>query len=400
MEMGKKMSEIEKIRVELVSLGDKERAENSKRYLKSQYSFYGVRVPELRRIAKNYKNIDIYDAYNLFDELWKSGNHEEMNLGIFILGLQKKKFNLETWKFIMQRLERAKSWDHIDIISSSILGEILANNLGLIGEVKQMAESRNPWIRRTSIISTCRLISKNKLELTMRLAEKLVYDEDIYVQKGAGWMLRELGKKDRMLLREFILAHRNMKSFSLSYATEKMPELRKIVREMKSKAKLIILRGPAAVGKTTIAREIAERIKGEYISIDGILEKYGLDQAEEGKGIGEQNFLKANQIVLPLIKEKIKSGSNVVIDGNFYHISQLEDFAKKIPSCLVFTLNADVEECLKRDKTRKAIGEDAVRAVHNLVSRFDHGEVINTENKTSEEVVEEIISKLKNERDI
>ena len=137
----------------------------------------------------------------------------------------------------MQRLEKAKSWDHIDYLSSAILGEILVNNLDLISEVKQMAESRNPWIRRTSIISTCRLIKKNKLELTMRLAEKLVYDLDIYVQKGAGWMLRELGKKDRMALRQFILAHKDMKAFSLSYATEKMPELRKIIRDEKNKEK-------------------------------------------------------------------------------------------------------------------------------------------------------------------
>jgi len=225
--------EIEKIRAELTSLGNRQIAEHSKRYLKSDYAFYGVRVPELRKIAKRYKNIDIYEAYNLFDELWKSGNHEEMNLGIFILEQQKKKFNLETWGFLMKRLDKAKSWDHIDIISSAILAEILLDNMQLIPEIKKMAESRNPWVRRTAIVSTCKLIKKNKLELTMRLAEKLVYDDNIYVQKGAGWMLRELGKKDRMLLREFILAHKDMKAFSLSYATEKMPEIRKIIKEMK-----------------------------------------------------------------------------------------------------------------------------------------------------------------------
>ena len=225
--------EIEKIREELRKLGNREIAEHSKRYLKSDYNFYGIRVPVLRKIAKNYKNISLDEVYNLFDELWNSGNHEEMNLGIFILEQQKKKFNLETWRVIISRLEKAKSWDHIDYLSSSILGEVLLNNLQLISEVKKMAESRNLWIRRASIVSTYKLIKKNKLELTLRLAEKLVYDEDIYVQKGAGWMLRELGKKDRRLLREFILAHKNMKAFSLSYATEKMPELRKIIKEMR-----------------------------------------------------------------------------------------------------------------------------------------------------------------------
>ena len=66
-------------------------------------------------------------------------------------------------------------------------------------EIKEMSESKNPWIRRISIVSTYPLIKENKNELTLRLAENLVYDNNIYVQKGAGWMLREIGKKIALL---------------------------------------------------------------------------------------------------------------------------------------------------------------------------------------------------------
>jgi 3-methyladenine DNA glycosylase AlkD len=83
------------------------------------------------------------------------------------------------------------------------------------------------------------LIKKNKIELTLRLAEKLVYDKDIYVQKGAGWMLREVGKKNRLALREFIIIHMGMKPFAFSYATEKMPELRIIKKEKLAELKKI-----------------------------------------------------------------------------------------------------------------------------------------------------------------
>lgn len=228
---------IEQIRAELTSLSNPKIAEHSKEYLKSRYSFYGIRVPQLRKIAKNYKNLDIYSAYNLFDELWKSGNHEEMNLGIFILQNFKNQINLETWKFLFPRLDKATSWDLVDYLSSSIIGEIVLKNIELISEIKKMAESRNPWIRRIAIVSTYPLIKKHKLELTMRLAEKLIYDEDVYVQKGAGWMLREVGKKDRMLLRTFILSHKDMKAYALSYATEKMTELRKIIKDEKARKK-------------------------------------------------------------------------------------------------------------------------------------------------------------------
>jgi 3-methyladenine DNA glycosylase AlkD len=229
------MAELEQIRAELHSLKDKERAENSKRYLKSEYDFHGITVPQLRKIAKNLKNLPIYDAYNLFDELWNSNNHEEMSLALYLLGNYKKNFNLETWKFLMNgekpRIIKAKSWDHIDEISSHITGEIFLNNPNLQSEIKSLASSRNPWLRRLSIVSQYPLIKKGKIQLTFLLAEKLVYDDDIYVQKGAGWMLREAGKKNHVQLKEFLNIHKNMKPAAFSYATEKMPEYKKFLKE-------------------------------------------------------------------------------------------------------------------------------------------------------------------------
>jgi 3-methyladenine DNA glycosylase AlkD len=231
--------EINIIREELKKLGNKERAEHSKRYLKSNYEFYGLTVPEMRNIAKNYKNMEFHSALNLFDELWSSGNHEEMCFALYVLEYYVKKYPEYIWKFLIERIERAKSWDHTDELSAHILGEILSEDIRFMSEIKQLSESRNPWLRRISIVSTYPLIKKNKIELTLRLAEKLVYDKDIYVQKGAGWMLREVGKKNRLALRDFVIIHMDMKPFAFSYATEKMTELRKIKKEKIAELKKI-----------------------------------------------------------------------------------------------------------------------------------------------------------------
>jgi 3-methyladenine DNA glycosylase AlkD len=231
------MAELEQIRAKLFSLADKERAENGKRYLKSSYEFYGLKVPEMRKVMKEYRNMDFYSMLNLFDELWKSGNHEEMNCALYLISYYVKEHPMEIWKFLLERIEKAKSWDHIDEMSSHSLGKILLERIDLMNDIKKLSESRNPWLRRASIVSTCQLIGKNKIELTLRLAEKLVYDNDIYVQKGAGWMLREAGKKNRLVVREFILRRLDMKPSAFSYATEKMPELRKIKKEYLKKQK-------------------------------------------------------------------------------------------------------------------------------------------------------------------
>jgi len=233
------MEEILQIREELKKIGDEKQATKIKKYLKSPYDFYGVNVPKLRAIAKQYKNLNIYDTFNLFDELWSSKNHEEMSLALFLLENHKKNYSLEMWTFLKPRLEKAKTWDHIDQLSSHTVGEILAQNFQtLYPEMKELSVSRNPWMRRLSIVSTYPLIKLNKIEPTLKFAEKLVYDNDIYVQKGAGWMVREAGKRDRFSVREFILMHRKMKRAALSYSTEKMTELRIIIKqEEKNKTK-------------------------------------------------------------------------------------------------------------------------------------------------------------------
>lgn len=203
----------------------------SKTILATPFEVLGVMTPDSREIAKSYKNLDIYELYNLFDELWDSEVHEEKSIAIHILQQYKKKFNLETWKFLKERLNKAKTWDHIDYLATDIFAEILLNNLFLMSEIKEMANSRNFWERRLAIESTMKLIKKNKIDLTLRLAEKLIYDENTYVQKGSGWMLREAGKKNRVAVRDFIMMHLDMKPVAFSYATEKMTELRKIRKE-------------------------------------------------------------------------------------------------------------------------------------------------------------------------
>jgi 3-methyladenine DNA glycosylase AlkD len=225
--------EIGEIRKKLREKAHPETAPFRKRILATPFEVLGVSTPDSRKIAKDYKNLKIYDVYNLFDELWDSNIHDEKCIAIHILRQYKKDFSVETWKFLKDRIYYFNTWDFIDEIAPHIFGEILLNNLSLISEIKEMAKSKNHWERRLSIVSTYPLIKKNKIEPTLLLAEKLVYDENPYVQKGAGWMLREVGKKDRFALREFILRHLYMKPQAFSYATEKMIELRKIRKEKK-----------------------------------------------------------------------------------------------------------------------------------------------------------------------
>jgi 3-methyladenine DNA glycosylase AlkD len=63
------------------------------------------------------------------------------------------------------------------------------------------------------------------LEPTIIISESLLKDKEDLIHKAVGWMLRELGKKDVMLLRGFLKQHSHqMPRTMLRYAIERLPE--------------------------------------------------------------------------------------------------------------------------------------------------------------------------------
>lgn len=154
----------------------------------------------------------------------------------------------------------------------------------------------------------------------------------------------------------------------------------------------IIIRGPAACGKSTVAKSLQKKLKAVYVSFDEILQKHQLE-ISDGKGISKESFIKANELITDDAKKEMINGNIVIFDGCFYHMDQLKNLEKSLPfKHFVFDLKASVEECINRDKRRMSIGKDSIRAVYNMVSEFDYGIPINTEEKTQDEVVTELLN--------
>ena len=102
-------------------------------------------------------------------------------------------------------------------------------------EVINLSKNKNFWMRRIAIVSTLPRIKQGDIRLTMRLAEDYINDTEPYIQKATGWMLREAGKQNPEIVKNFILKHMNMPPIAFSYATEKMKELRKLRKIKKLK---------------------------------------------------------------------------------------------------------------------------------------------------------------------
>ena len=189
--------------------------------------FIGGSVPQTRSVAKKYQNLSITELGKLF----KSPFHEVRLCAAIILNHQfetskkaQERKKLFDFYLIQVKANRVNNWDLVDV-SAPRMGRYLAEIDDPMPLLIKLSKSKSLWERRVSIILTFALIRIGDFEPTIVIAEILLKDNQDLIHKAVGWMLREVGKRDVMLLRGFLTAHSHkMPRTMLRYAIEKLPE--------------------------------------------------------------------------------------------------------------------------------------------------------------------------------
>ncbi len=212
----------------LQKAGNKEKAVFLKRFFKTekgQYGygdeFIGVTVPVQRSIARMY--IDTPEPDLTF--LLASKIHEYRLTALIILVYQFNRGNPLTRKkiysYYLSKTKRINNWDLVDASARDIVGEYLLDHPIEKKILHKLVKSENLWERRIAIVATWAFIRKNQYEDTLRLSRLLLTDTHDLIHKAVGWMLREVGKRDRESLVLFLNAHAHeMPRTALRYALE------------------------------------------------------------------------------------------------------------------------------------------------------------------------------------
>lgn len=184
--------------------------------------FIGVKVPILRKIASSFSTLE----QPILQTLLQSTINEERLLALFILIKQYQKADNVTkhkiYQFYLNNLEFVNNWNLVDSSAYQILGPYLLDKDRTL--LIDLAQSSTLWKRRIAIVSTMHFIRKGDFTTTLQLATLLLRDSQDLIQKAVGWMLREVGERDRTVLEKFLHNHfHHMPKTMLRYAIEKLP---------------------------------------------------------------------------------------------------------------------------------------------------------------------------------
>ncbi|CCH19559.1 DNA alkylation repair protein [Micromonospora lupini] len=223
------------VRHALGRLADPVRAAGSSRFLQLVPGGYGegdraigVSVPDQRRVAARYwRDLSLAGAA----ELLTGGVHEERLTSLFILVRRFARGDEEergrVVRLLLDNTDHVDNWDLVDSSAPYILGPWLIDRDRSV--LDRLAASDLVWDRRIAVMATFAFIRVGDFDWTFRLAERLLHDPHDLVRKAVGWMLREVGNRDRAAEEEFLARHhRVMPRVMLRYAIEKFePQRRK-----------------------------------------------------------------------------------------------------------------------------------------------------------------------------
>ncbi|MDD2560328.1 MAG: DNA alkylation repair protein [Bacteroidales bacterium] len=196
------------VKAALLSYARHEKAVGLSRFFKTgpgQYGegdrFCGVMVPQVRAVARQALDLDRDEIEILLqDDL-----HEVRLCGFLVMVEQYRRQpdrRAEIVDYYLSRLHRANNWDLVDLTAPRILGHWLLDKDRSV--LYRLSESTLLWEQRVAIISTMTFINHNQFDDTLALVKKQMHHSHDLMHKANGWMLREIGKRNRSVLTAFL----------------------------------------------------------------------------------------------------------------------------------------------------------------------------------------------------
>jgi 3-methyladenine DNA glycosylase AlkD len=188
--------------------------------------FLGIRVPQLRGLVRRFHELPQKHVLELLRSPW----HEQRLLALLLLVEQYRRGGINDRRTIyrayLANTQYVNNWDLVDASAEYIVGPW--HGPKNLRRLEVLARSGSVWERRIAMLATFHWIKQQEFRPALHVAELLLRDDHDLIHKAVGWMLREIGKRDRDVEERFLRSHHlEMSRTTLRYAIERFPEGRR-----------------------------------------------------------------------------------------------------------------------------------------------------------------------------
>jgi len=168
------------------------------RFFKEEVASRGWYTDELRKLAVRFRRQMVNDygmdfALEVGDKLFRGCVPEDKIFAVLMLQGQTESFGATEFKLFASWLDRVSSWADHDGLVHYLIGPMILDEPARSKVVLRWAKSRNRWHRRAAAVALIHSARKRTgFKQVMKVSNALLRDNDDMVQKGLGWLLREV----------------------------------------------------------------------------------------------------------------------------------------------------------------------------------------------------------------
>jgi len=195
-------------------------------YIGSPYPVLGLSTPQFRELHKEFRvrqpALKAPEVNALAKSMWSGGTWEEKSFAIGILNRYTKILNESSWKLMDRMVDEAIGWALSDGLASGPVSAYVHSHPAKFMDMLRWTKAEHFWRRRASTYALSDFVSARELEKPFILLEKLLYDDEFWVQRAVGTWLRECWKRDQKRTEAFLRKHvKGLPPVTITVATER-----------------------------------------------------------------------------------------------------------------------------------------------------------------------------------
>lgn len=183
-------------------------AQGQMAYMRNQFEFFGLKMPAWKALTKSFlQENGLPEGENLKNLVRLCFEDEHRELHYFAITCVEKSIRKQPADFIYfleEMIDTRSWWDSVDWINKLVGIHFQRYPELIVPVTERWLDSGNMWLQRVCLIFQLAYKENTDQELLFEYIRRLSGSKAFFIQKAAGWALRDYSKRNPTAVRAFI----------------------------------------------------------------------------------------------------------------------------------------------------------------------------------------------------